>query len=136
MVPHKGPGHLTIAEALYNRKLRKGRCVVENAFNILKQTFRELLGKSDLSVTFLPDVITCYAILHNMLLGQLHEDVEHFMEVLRTEGLEGEVIDEEAPAPDFGPDIGGDDLGVGGGRALEKRTELGIYLALQRNIAI
>jgi hypothetical protein len=136
MVPHRGPGHLTIAEALYNRKLRKGRCVVENAFGILKQTFRELLGKSDISVTFLPDVITCCTILHNVFLGQSHEDVERFMEVLRTEGLEGEVIDEEAPARDIGPDIGGDDLRIGGGRAVEKRTELGIYLALQRNIVI
>jgi hypothetical protein len=49
---HKGPSHLTIAEALYNQKLRKGRCVVENAFGMLKQTFRELLVKSDLSITF------------------------------------------------------------------------------------
>ena len=58
------------------------------------------------------------------------------MEVLWTEGLEGEVIDEEALAPDFGLDIGGDDLRIGGSRAVEKIIELGIYLALQKNIAI
>jgi hypothetical protein len=118
MVPHKGPGHMTVAEALYNRKLRKGRCVVENAFGILKQTFKELLVKSDLSVIFLPDVITYCAILHNVLLGQSHEDVERFTDMLRTEGLQGEVVDEERAAPDVGPEIGGDDnIGVGGPRA-------------------
>ena len=36
MVPHTRPSHLTIDEALYNRNLRKGRCVVENAFGIVK----------------------------------------------------------------------------------------------------
>jgi hypothetical protein len=40
---------------------------VENAFGILKQTFRELLVKSDLSITFLLDVISACAILHNHL---------------------------------------------------------------------
>ena len=139
--PHKGPGHLTLAEALYNRKVRKDRRIMENAFGILKQTFRELLVKLDLSVdlsvTFLPDVITCCAILHNVLLGQFHEDVEHFMEVLWTEGLEGEVVDEERAIPNFGPEIGGgDNIGVGSPCAVQKRTEVGIYLALQWNIAV
>lgn len=69
MVPHGTYNQLTVAETLFNKKLRRGRCVVENAFGILKQTFRELLQKSDLSVTFLPDVIISCAILHNVLLG-------------------------------------------------------------------
>jgi hypothetical protein len=72
-----------------------------------------------------------------VLLGQSHEDVEHSMEVLRIEGLESEVVDEERVAPDIGHEIGGDDnIGVGGPHAAQKRTELGIYLALQRNIAV
>jgi hypothetical protein len=66
----------------------------------------------------------------------LHEDVECFMEVLRIEGLEGKVVDEEPAALGFGPKIGGDDIGVGDARATQKKTKLGIYLALQRNIAI
>ena len=90
MIPHRSQVRLSVAEALFNKKLRKGRCVVENAFGILKQTFRELLTKFELDVVFLPDVILCCAILHNMLLGQSHEEVEHLFEVLRTEGLEGE----------------------------------------------
>jgi len=62
---------------------------VENTFGMLKQTFRELLVKSDLDVTFLPDVITACAILYNTLLGQSHEKVERLLQVLRTKGLDG-----------------------------------------------
>jgi hypothetical protein len=50
---------------LYNRKLRRDRVVLENAFGILKQSFRELLNKTELKVSSLPDIITTYAILHN-----------------------------------------------------------------------
>jgi hypothetical protein len=32
-------------------------------------------------------VILCCAILHNMLLGQSHEDVEQLLEVLQLEGF-------------------------------------------------
>ena len=72
-----------------------------------------------------------------MFLGQSHEDIERFMEVLQTEGLEGKVVDEDRAAPDVGPEIGTDDnIGVGGPCVGQKRTKLGIYLALQRNIAV
>jgi hypothetical protein len=94
MTPHKGRGNFGILENLFNRKLRRGRCIVENAFGLLKQTFQELLGKSSLRVTFLLDVILCCAILHNVLLGQSNEDVEQLLEVLQVEGFEGEVVDE------------------------------------------
>lgn len=82
MVPHKTQGNLTVAETLFNKKLRRGRCVVENAFGILKQTFRELLNKSELHLTFLPDVVLACAILHNVLLGQSHAHVEELLEIL------------------------------------------------------
>lgn len=131
MVPYKGPGQLTVSETLFNRKLRKGRCVVENAFGILKGTFRELLVKSELHVTFLPDVITCCALLHNVLLGQSHEEVERLLLVLRTEGLGGEVVEEEGPMPVEAGDGAGD--AVTAARAAEKRTQLGVYLTLQRH---
>jgi hypothetical protein len=93
-MPYKGRGNFGILENLFNRKLRRGCYVVQNAFGLLKQTFRELLGKSSLRVTFLPDVILCCAILHNVLLGQSNEDVKQLLEVLQVEGYEGEVVDE------------------------------------------
>ena len=129
MVPHYSDVRLSVAEALFNKKLRRGRCVVENAFGILKQTFRELLTKSDLDVVFLPDVILCCAILHNMLLGQSHEEVQQLFEVLRTEGLEGEVLNEPVRAPEEGdmlPEVEATAV------ASEKRRQLGVHLSLLR----
>ena len=129
---HRGFGNLPLVDTLFNRKLCRGRGVVENAFNILKQTFRELLGKSDLLVTFLPDVIIYCAILHNMLLGQSHQEVERLLQVLQTEGLLDPDAD-EAMVVDV--DEGGqDDVQLLGGA--EKRRQLGVFLALQRNMAL
>lgn len=82
MVLHINTQNFTVLENVFYRKLRKGRCVVENAFGILKQTFKELLVKFELDVVFLPDVDTYCAILYNVLLEQSHVEIEHFMEVL------------------------------------------------------
>ena len=68
MTPYKHVRDFTVIEILFNHRLKRGHCVVENAFGLMKQTFRELLVKSKLIVTFLPDVIVCCAILHNILL--------------------------------------------------------------------
>lgn len=129
MVPHRTHGPLTAAETLFNKKLRRGRCVVENAFGILKQTFRELLEKSYLSVAFLPDVILSCAILHNVLLGQSHEEVEELLQILHIEGLDGEVVDDGEVHHD-GPDANADNQASI--VATDKRTELGVYLTMQR----
>jgi hypothetical protein len=131
MTPHKNVRNLTVTKTLFNHRLKRGRCVVENAFGILKQTFRELLGKSELTVTFLPDVIVCCAILHNILLAQSREDVEHLLHVLRQEGLHGEVVDEDNFAAEV-PDMEGD--GVQALPRQDKCTALGVYLATARNV--
>lgn len=133
MVPVRGQGNLPIADTLFNRKLRRGRGVVENAFGILKQTFRELLVKSELQVTFLPDVIMCCAILHNLLLRQSHEAIETLLNVLRTEGLHDEEDDEFRAVVDGGEVVAED---CGHALGAEKRQQLGVYLTLQRNIAL
>ena len=87
VTPHRG-NNLTILEALYNRKLRRGRGVVENAFGILKSTWRELLGKSELNVVYMPDVITACAILHNILRKQANEDLEAMGAMVNNGGVE------------------------------------------------
>lgn len=129
MVPHRGQLQLSVSETLFNKKLRKGRCVVENAFGILKQSFRELLDKTDLHISFVPDVILCCAILHNVLLRQSHEEVEELLQILRIEGLDGAVVDEDPAVVDAGDAI---DDGIVTVLGSEKRTALGVYLTMRR----
>ena len=129
MIPHRRLSHLSLAKELFNRRLRRGRCVVENDVGILKQAFRELLVKSQLHITFLSDVIICCAILHNVLLGKSYKEVEELLDVLRREGLEGEVID-EGIAPADGANLHGDD--VVNVPDAEVRHDLGLYLSMQQ----
>lgn len=130
MVPHKGCGPLSVSKNLFNRKLRRGRSVVENAFGILKQSFRELLDKSELKVTFVLDVIICCAILHNVLLRQSHAKVEDLLRVLRTKGMQPEVIDEDVAAEDVPVVIPEDRAHALG---MEKQTQLGVHLTTRRH---
>jgi len=120
---------LSIAEALFNKKLRMGCCVVEKAFGILEQTFCELLKKSDLHVVFLLDVILVCAILRNMLFGQSHEGVDNLLDVLWAEGLDGEIEDENAGVED-GSDILIEPPLVTS--AEDKRNDLGLFLSMHR----
>lgn len=75
MVPHRQMGNLTVAEHLFNYRLSRGCAVVENTFALLKGTFRELSMKTQFDVSFVPDIVTCCALLHNMLLKQTEEEV-------------------------------------------------------------
>ena len=59
-----------VLECLFNKKLSRGRSVVENVFGILKQSFRELLNITNLHVNFVPDIIICCCLLHNVLLSK------------------------------------------------------------------
>jgi len=129
MVPHRGGRDLSVSESLFNKKLRAGRCVVENAFGILKHTFRELLLKSDLHLAFLPDVILCCAILHNILLGQDPEQVQNLLTVLRREGLDNQEEAVHPPTPEVPTGTGDDNSNDLGHR---KRHDLGVFLSTRR----
>jgi hypothetical protein len=104
---------------------------VENAFGILKQTFCELLLKSELIVTFLPDVIVFCAILHNLLFAQSRKAVEQLLNVLRQEGLHGKVVDDDN-LPQEGPDFEGEGLLALPGQ--DKHAALEVYLATTRHV--
>lgn len=87
-------GRRSVQETLFNRKLSRARSVVENAFGILKQTFRELHSASDLHITLLPDVVVCCSILHNLLFGQSADEVDRLLAMLQREGM-APAIDED-----------------------------------------
>lgn len=128
MTPHR-EGRLTILEQLYNRKHKRGRSVVEHTFGILKQTFRELMKKSELHVTFLPDAVMACCYLHNILLGQHPHEVERLMELLQVEGLaNGDAADQEDLAQAHEENI--QQLP----QARRMREALGEYLGRQRNL--
>ena len=128
LVPHRQEQQLSLAENMFNRILRKGRMVVENAFGILKQSFRELQGVSELDIAFFPDVVVCCCILHYILLRQSHEDIEDFLRLLDSEGMEVEAAD----AVDAGPVAAFINEDVPTTEGAEKRHQLGVYLTTRR----
>lgn len=66
-------------------------------------------------------------------MGQGHEDIERLLEVLCTKGLQGEVINDNIALPlNMGP-IDGDNIVLDVG-SYEKRFQLGMYLAAQRQL--
>ena len=87
MIPHKDENNdpLTPLQKLYNKCHRRGRSVVENAFGILKGTFRELLLQTNLHVTTIPDVFCACALLHNLILGEKDVDIACLMRQLALE---------------------------------------------------
>jgi hypothetical protein len=71
----------SILELLYNHKHKRGRLVVENAFGILKQIFREF-KKIKLHVTIAFDVFSACFLLHNLLLARKEVEVEEVMRMI------------------------------------------------------
>jgi hypothetical protein len=63
--------------------------VVENNFDILKKTFRELMIKFNLNVFFLLDVVIvcCCINLHNMILNGKDANIDELMVELKAENL-------------------------------------------------
>jgi hypothetical protein len=131
MTPYRdGPGragHQSVLERLFNQKLSRGRSVVENAFGILKQSFREMLDTTDLHVTFVPDVVVCCCLLYNVLLGQEPDEVVRLLEILQHDGMLPEVDSDpvEDPAHEALPTLEF-------GRADQKRIELGVFFGRRR----
>jgi hypothetical protein len=119
----------SVLDRLYNRRLSRGRSVIENAFGIMKQSFRELLNITDLHVTFVPDVVVCCSLLHNVLLGQSPDKVARLLEILQREGAIPEVDND----PVLDPQNEGAAT-VEFARAEGKRQELGVYLGQRRGL--
>jgi hypothetical protein len=89
MVPFKDDGQpRSLAETYFNKRHRRGRSVVENAFELLKENWREMGRKTDLHVSIVPDVFYCCCILHNLIIRQGIVDVEDIMRRIAWEAEE------------------------------------------------
>jgi hypothetical protein len=80
MTPFKDDGGLrSLAKTYYNKHHRRGRSVIENAFRLLKENWREISGKTELHVTIVPDVFYACCILHNLTIQRGTVDFEQLM---------------------------------------------------------
>jgi len=129
MIPHRRDNNISVSGALFNRKLSRGRSVVENAFALLKLTFRELHGKCNLDVCFVPDVVVCCAILHNILLKDSDEEIARLLEIIHMQNGRDEDTDEVNVEDDFSETEVED---VEPEEARAKRSDLGAFLSIQR----
>jgi hypothetical protein len=125
MVPHKDDRPLSPLEKLYNKRLRWGRSVVENAFGLLKMNWRVLLTKSDLSINIIPDVVCACAILNNMILADRDVDVDAMIEIMQREMENMFKEDEAHAAAQHGQRLHGEN------GAVEIQERLQNYLGLQ-----
>jgi len=103
--------------------------MVENAFALLQMTFRDLHGKCNLNVYIVPDVVVCCAILHNILLKDLEEDVQWLQQIVQ---IQNELVNAEnaASSEDDLPHHDVEDMNV---EVVQlKKTKLGSFLSLQQ----
>ena len=80
LISYKDNGHKrSVLKTLFNKRHRRGRSVVKNAFGLLKESWQILLNRCDLNVKIILDVfVSCY-ILHNLLLDREEVDVKELM---------------------------------------------------------
>jgi hypothetical protein len=84
MMLFKEDGHHNTLKLFYNKKHIKGYFVVENASSILKKNFKELMCRSNLSVTFLCDLFTC-CLLHKLLKTEDEESIKRLFHIINLE---------------------------------------------------
>ena len=77
----KGPMGLPLSreEAWFNHKHSSTRMSVERGFGILKARFKEIGSKSSLKLDFLPTVVHCCCVLHNILLASKDRTLDQIL---------------------------------------------------------
>lgn len=86
ITPYKmGPMGLPLSkeEVWFNRKHSATRMSIERAFGILKARFKEIGTKSSLKLEFLPTVVHCCCVLHNILLASKDRTLAQILEDCR-----------------------------------------------------
>ena len=79
-------GVQSVEDKNFYQKLRTRRCIIENAFGILKGVFRELSHVMETHIMIVPDMIVACCLLHNLLLDQSPNDVAKLLEIINREG--------------------------------------------------
>lgn len=87
-----GPMGLPLSgeEAWFNRKHSSTRMSVERGFGILKARFKEIGTRSSLKLDFMPTVIHCCCILHNILLASKDRTLQQILEDCNLPPMDGE----------------------------------------------
>lgn len=77
----KGPMGLPLTreEVWFNTKHSSTRMAVERGFGILKARFKEIGTKSSLKLDFLPTVVHCCCVLHNILLASKDRTLDQIL---------------------------------------------------------
>ena len=70
---------LSREEAWFNQKHSSTRMSVERGFGILKARFKEIGTKSSLKLEFLPTVVHCCCVLHNILLASKDRTLDQIL---------------------------------------------------------
>ena len=70
---------LTREEAWFNRKHSSTRMSVERGFGILKSRFKEIGTKTSLKLDFVPTVVHCCCVLHNILLASKDRTLDQIL---------------------------------------------------------
>ena len=70
---------LTREEAWFNQKHSSTRMSVERGFGILKSRFKEIGTKTSLTLDFLPTVVHCCCVLHNILLASKDRTLDQIL---------------------------------------------------------
>ena len=100
-----GPMGLPLSreEAWFNRKHSSTCMSVERGFGILKARFKEIGTKSSLKLDFMPTVIHCCCVLHNILLASKDRTLEQILEDCNLPPMDGECPSHQEDEDAFQP---------------------------------
>ena len=70
---------LTREEVWFNRKHSSTRMSMERGFGILKARFKEIGTKTSLKLDFIPTVVHCCCVLHNILLASKDRTLDEIL---------------------------------------------------------
>lgn len=84
LVMHRDEQLLRILESMFNKSLSQRRSVLKNAFALIKESWHEMIFKSNFHMNIILDVFYPYYIPYNIIMNN-NTHLEHLMIVLEQE---------------------------------------------------